>query len=88
MTRLSVFSRVVAGTVGAYAVALLFTIALSRLLIVAGSDPVEATLGPTIASFAVFSGISIAVFHAPRLSRAWLWLLLGGGLFALVAGVV
>lgn len=76
MNRFSVLSRVVAGTLGAYAIAALGTAALARILIAAGSDPVEATLGSTLASFAVFCGISIAVFHAEKVQRAWAWLIL------------
>lgn len=85
MNRLPMLSRVISGTLGAYAVTVLATIVLSRLLIMAGSDPVEATLGATLASFAVFAGISIAVFHASRPARAWLWLTLTAVPLALAA---
>lgn len=77
MNRISLLSRVMAGTFGTYAVTVLVTIALSRLLIAAGADPLEATLGATLASFAIFAGVSIAIFHAARPWLAWLWLALG-----------
>ena len=66
MIRSSLISRIIAGTLGAYAATVLATIALSRLIIVLGGDPVEATLGATLSSFALFAVIAITVFHAPK----------------------
>lgn len=85
MSRLHTVSRVVAGTLGAYGVTALAIMACSRLLIALGADPVEASLGASIGSFALFAGICIAVFHTPKPQRAWLWL----GLAAMgLAGIV
>jgi len=67
-------ARVVAGTLGAYGVTALSTVALSKLLIRLGIAPVEAVTGATLASFALFSVAAMAVFHAHSVARAWFWL--------------
>lgn len=72
---LRICSRILAGTLGAYGLTALATVAVSRVLIRLGADPVEAVTGVTLASFALFAGVSIAVFHAPSTARAWFWLL-------------
>ncbi|HUD28649.1 MAG TPA: hypothetical protein VMQ93_07240 [Novosphingobium sp.] len=74
MERLSVASRVVAGTLGAYALTAVLTAALSLLLVQMGIDRVEAATGATIASFALFAIAAMAVFHARSVTRAWIWL--------------
>jgi len=73
---LAVTSRVIAGTLGAYGLALLATIVVSLLLARAGMDRAQAVIAATLASFALFAAISVAVFHAASATRAWL------GLFA------
>lgn len=72
--RLAVASRVLAGTLGAYGVTSLVTVALSLLMAALGMDRVEAVTAATLASFAIFAAIAIAVFHARNMSRAWGWL--------------
>lgn len=66
--------RVVAGTLGAYALTSLATVALSLLLARIGMDRVEAVTAATLASFAIFAGVAIAAFHARSAVRAWGWL--------------
>jgi hypothetical protein len=82
--RWSLASRVVAGTLGAYALTALLTAALSILLIRLGVDPVEAATGATLASFAVFTIAAMTVFHARSVRRAWGWLALLGAPCCLV----
>lgn len=72
--RWSVAARVLAGTLGAYALTALVTVALSRLLVGAGVSAVEAVTGATLASFALFAIAAMAVFHARSAARAWAWL--------------
>ncbi len=86
--RLSVLSRVVAGTLGAYALTSLVTVALSLLLAAAGMNRVEAVIAATLASFAIFATVAMAVFHARTALRAWGWLVavaLPAGLVVLLA---
>lgn len=73
--RLAVASRTIAGTLGAYGLTSLITIALSLLLARAGMAKTEAVIAATLASFAVFAVIAMAVFHAVSVTRAWLWLI-------------
>ena len=84
MQRWSLASRVLAGTLGAYALTALLTAALSVLMVRLGTDPVEATTGATIASFAVFTATAMSVFHARNMRRAWAWLALVSFACALV----
>lgn len=72
--RISVAARTLAGTLGAYALTVQVTVVLSFLLARAGMERVEALTAATLASFAIFAGISMAVFHARSAGRAWLWL--------------
>lgn len=73
--RWSVALRVVAGTLGAYALTSLVTVALSLLLVRIGVNRVEAVTAVTLASFAIFAVIAIAAFHARSAARAWGWLI-------------
>ncbi|WP_157222474.1 hypothetical protein [Novosphingobium sp. AP12] len=84
MERWSLASRVLAGTLGAYALTALLTAALSVLLIQFGVDPVEAATGATISSFAVFTVAAMAVFHARSVMKAWVWLALIGAACGMV----
>ena len=77
-TRWSTTARVLAGTLGAYALTSLLTVAVSRLMIRLGLDAVEAVTGVTLASFGGFAAISMAVLHARSPARAWLWLFVFG----------
>jgi hypothetical protein len=72
--RWSAAFRIVGGTLGSYALTSLFTIALSLLLATLGMDRVEAVTTATLASFAIFAGLSMAVFHARSTRQAWGWL--------------
>lgn len=67
-------ARVLAGTLGAYGVTVLATVALSKALIGFGMARVEAVTATTLASFALFAAVAMAVFHAPSVWRTWLWL--------------
>lgn len=82
--RLSTPSRVLAGTLGAYGVTSLATVALSLALVRLGTPKVEAVTAATLASFLIFAMIAMAVFHARSATRSWAWL--AGG--ALVFGVI
>lgn len=73
--RLAVASRTIAGTLGAYGLTSLITVALSLLLAQAGMARTEAVIAATLVSFAVFALIAMAVFHAANATRAWLWLI-------------
>lgn len=73
--RWSVAFRIVAGTIGAYALTSLTTAAFSLLLNRAGMDRVEAVTTATLGSFAFFAVIAMAAFHARSALRAWAWLL-------------
>lgn len=73
--RWDVTSRVLAGTLGAYGVTALATVALSLIMATFGMERVEAVTAATLASFAIFAVVSIAAFHARSAGRAWGWLL-------------
>lgn len=81
--RVSMLSRCVAVTLGAYALTALVTAALSVLL-ARSMGRVEAVTAATIASFAVFAFASMAAFHARSSLRAWGWLILFAGLAGLI----
>lgn len=72
--RLAVTARTLAGTLGAYGLTAQITVVLSFVLALAGMDRAEAVVAATLASFAVFAAISMAIFHARSAGRAWLWL--------------
>lgn len=72
--RWSMAFRIVAGTLGAYGLTSLATIALSLLLFWIGMDRAEAVIAATLASFALFAGIAMATFQARSAVRAWGWI--------------
>ncbi|MFT4053563.1 MAG: hypothetical protein QM681_03585 [Novosphingobium sp.] len=72
--RLSVAARALAGTLGAYGLTVEITVVLSFILVRGGMDRVEAVTAATLGSFAIFAAVSMAVFHAHSVARAWLWL--------------
>lgn len=74
--RLAVAARTLAGTLGAYGLTAQITVVLSFVLALSGLDRAEAVVAATLASFAVFAVISMAIFHARSVGRAWLWLAL------------
>jgi hypothetical protein len=82
--RWSIASRVLAASIGGYALTSLLTLALPLALASLGIDPAQALLAATTASFLVYAGIIMAVFHARSAARAWAWL--AGG--ALPLGIV
>ncbi|WIW90225.1 hypothetical protein K3M67_19420 (plasmid) [Sphingobium sp. V4] len=71
----SIFLRVLAGTLGAYGLTSLATVALSLLLVGIGMNRVEAVTAAALASFVIFAVVAMAVFHAPSAVHAWRWLL-------------
>jgi len=73
--RWSIAFRTIAGTLGAYCLTSLVTVALSLLLARIGMDRVEAVTAATLASFAIFAVIIMMAFHARSAARAWGWLL-------------
>jgi hypothetical protein len=82
--RCAVAARALAGTLGAYALTVQVTVALSFVLARIGMVRVEAVTAATLASFAIFAAISMSVFHASSPARAWLWLAATGLSLALV----
>lgn len=72
--RWSAALRVVAGTLGAFALASLATTALSLVLPALGTSRADAVTISLIASSVVFALISLAVFHARSATCAWGWL--------------
>jgi len=72
--RWGVVFHILAGTLGAYALTSLATAALSLIMTALGMERLEAVTAATLASFAIFTGIAIATFHARSASRAWGWL--------------
>ncbi|WP_043974787.1 hypothetical protein [Novosphingobium sp. P6W] len=82
--RASVATRTLAGTLGAYGLTVQVTVVLSFLLARAGMDRAEAVTAATLASFAIFAGISMAAFHASSAGRAWVWLAMTAAPLALL----
>lgn len=74
--RWSAAARVLAGTLGAYGLASLATVALALVLAALGFDRVEAVYTAQLLSFALFALIAIAVFHARNI--VWTWVCLVG----------
>lgn len=82
--RWAVFSRVVAASVGGYALANLITIALSLIVNALGMQAAVVLLAAEMASFMVWAVIIMAIFHARSATRAWLWLSGAAAVFLLV----
>ncbi len=72
--RWSIASRVVAASLGGYALTSLLTLALPLALASLGIDRAQALLAVTTASFLLYAAIVMAVFHARSAARAWAWL--------------
>ena len=70
----SVVSRLLAAIVGGYALTSLLTLAGPLLFSAANLSQAQALHAITMASFLVYAGIVIAVFHACSATRAWTWL--------------
>jgi hypothetical protein len=80
--RANVAARVIAGTIGAYAVAALFAAALARLL---PMPRVEAIMPATLLAFLVGPAVTVWAFLARGPWRAWAGVILLGALFAAIA---
>lgn len=70
-SKASLAARILAGTLGAYAVTAMLTVVTTRILIRVGADRVEAVTGATLVSFALFACLSMLAFHARRTARSW-----------------
>ncbi|QEI09132.1 DUF3649 domain-containing protein [Pigmentiphaga aceris] len=83
--RLSVLSRVVAASVGAYAVTSLISAAFALALPwVTGASRADAVMLATMLSFAVYTMVALWVFCVRTALRAWI----GLGCVAVAAGLV
>ena len=71
-------ARTLAGTLGAYGLSVQATVVLSYVLALSGMSRAEAVVAATLASYAIFASVSMAVFHARSAGRAWLWLVAAG----------
>ncbi len=69
--RWAIASRILAGTIGAYGLTSLMTVAVSLVLVRTGMDKVEAVTAATLASFATFAIIAMMAFHARRAVNVW-----------------
>lgn len=83
--RWSVFSRVLAATVGGYTVTALSMAALAAALTcISPASKADAVLAATLLSFAVYTGLAVWAFGSRSATRAWV----GLGLLALPCGAV
>jgi hypothetical protein len=80
--RANVAARIVAGTIGAYAVAALFAMALARIL---PMERVQAIMPATLLALLVGPAVTIWAFLARSPWRAWAGVTLLGALFAATA---
>ncbi|MCJ2182564.1 hypothetical protein MTR62_07645 [Novosphingobium sp. 1949] len=78
--------RILAATLGNYALSALATAWLARVLAL-GLHPAEASALATILSFALFAALVIVIFAAQRPARLCLMLVLCGGALALLLGL-
>lgn len=70
--RWSVASRVLAATLGGYAVTALATAVLALLLPrIAGMARVDAVLAATLSNFAIYAGVAMAAFSLRSAARVW-----------------
>ncbi|MET0273296.1 MAG: hypothetical protein ABW360_09920 [Phenylobacterium sp.] len=72
--RWSVAFRTLAGTLGAYGLTSLAVVVASLLAARLGLAKAEAVTAATLASFALFAAVAMAIFHVPSAARAWGWL--------------
>ncbi|OSZ70351.1 ketohydroxyglutarate aldolase [Sphingomonas sp. IBVSS2] len=79
--RANVTARVVAGTIGAYAVAALFAAAMARVL---PMPRVEAIMPATLLAFLVGPAVTLWAFLARGPWRAWAGVVLLAALFAAI----
>lgn len=77
--RLGIASRVLAASVGGYAVAALGAAAVTLALVrLGGAARADAVLWASLASFALYTGAAIGVFAARSAGRAWAGLAVAG----------
>ncbi|MET3827006.1 hypothetical protein ABIC16_002699 [Sphingomonas sp. PvP055] len=81
--RISLPLRILGAIVGGYGVTSLAVACLARILPMRAA---EASVAATLASFAIYAGIIVAIFSARSVLRIWLWLtaaalLLGAALY-------
>lgn len=70
-----VLSRVLAASVGGYALTALSMATLAAVLpLVSPASAADGVLTATLLSFAVYTGIALGVFNARSATRAWLML--------------
>jgi len=79
--RANVAARVVAGTIGAYAIAALFAVAMARIL---PMPRVEAIMPATLLAFLVGPAVTIWAFLARGPWRAWGGIALLGAILAAI----
>lgn len=84
MTRLAairiwnaIASRVIAGTLGAFALGALATTVLSLVLARLGITPSDAVTIALMTGPVILALLSLSVFHARNALRAWVWLIAG-----------
>jgi len=80
--RTNIAARALAGTIGAYAVAACFAMALARILPL---EPVQAIMPATLLAFLIMPAVTIWAFLARSPWRAWGGVVLLGALFAGIA---
>lgn len=77
--RWGIVSRVLAASVGGYAVAALVSSALTLALVrIGGAARADAVLWASVCSFALYTAVAIGVFAARSAGRAWAGLALAG----------
>ncbi|MFC0708430.1 iron transporter [Azorhizophilus paspali] len=80
--------RVLTAIVGGYALASLFATALALELLALTSMPrLEAVRAGALASFLVYAVAIMAIIHSRSITRAWVWLSLGGLVCLLIIGI-
>ncbi|WIW90361.1 hypothetical protein K3M67_20235 (plasmid) [Sphingobium sp. V4] len=80
-------SRICAGVFGGYALTILLTLLVTRLLALLGLSAPEVLHATAIASFPAYAAIIMAIFHASSATRAWLWLLAAAAPAALILAI-
>lgn len=80
--RLHVLARAIAAIIGGYVVTALAVACLARMLPMRAA---EASIAATLASFAIYAGIILAIFSAKSMRRVWIGL--GGALLLLGAAL-
>lgn len=82
--RWSIAARVLAATLGGYAVTSLLTLTVPLVLGIFGVNQAQALLAVTTASFPVYAAVVMAVFHARSAMHAWALLAITASLLGVV----